>query len=278
MRKISFLAAALGAALISGLSTQASAAYISASGAYNGEADISGAPGKVSSSVYRIIGGNKYFTVSYKHTAYDFSGIDDPFDSLNYFAVDARYDDMFTSSWGFFSGLTLGTGFEDDIHLSDSYAISPRLGLSYKLDADTQVFVGGVVQFNEVDDQYLPVLGIKFGDESHKGWSGSIAYPATKVTYRPLDSLAFEGVFLTVRDLYQLSDDSNLINKGYIFEESYGVSAGVVYTPVKLFTLRAGLQSYFDREYKIYDAGGHELDSYDVDPSAGFYFNGSFNF
>ena len=90
--------------------------------------------------------------------------------------------------------------------------------------------------------------------------------------------LALEGTFLTVKDLYQLSDDSSILKKGYVFEEGYGVSGGVVLSPLKGMALRAGIQSYFDREYTYYDHGGNERGSVDVDPSVGFYANLSYGF
>lgn len=270
----------LTAALLSlGLCASAQAFYLNANGAYNGKSDIDGTGGaEVATSVYRLTLGNQYFTFGYKYTAYDFSGMDDPFDSLNYAFVDGRYDGKISSDFGYFAGLTLGMGFEDDIHLSDNYAVSPRAGISYKLTPGVDVFLGALAQFNEVDNQYLPIIGIKFGSESEMGWTGSIAYPATKVTYRPSPLYAFEGVFLTVREFYQLADDSSLQQKGYIFEESYGASVGVIFTPLKMLELRAGVQSFFDREYTLYNSGGHELASYDVDPSVGGYFNFNFKF
>lgn len=259
------------------LAQPAQALSVSGSGAYNGKADIDGAGGaEAASSEYRLILNSRYFSAALKHTEYDFSGIDDPFDSLDHFAVDGRYDGSITSDLGFFTGLTWAAGFEDDIHLGDNYAVTPRAGLSWQFNPQVRFFFGGLAQFNEVDNQYLPILGVMLGREGDLGWSGSIAYPATKVTYRPAETYAFEGVFLTVRDLYQLADDSRILPEGYIYEESYGVSLGAIITPIDLLELRAGVQSYFDREYTFYNAGGHEVASYDVDPSVGFY--GSVNF
>ena len=259
--------------------TSAQAFFINANGSFNGDADIDDLGGaEVSTSVYRLMAGNQYFTFAYKHTAYDFSGIDDPFDSLNYLALDGRYEGKFDGTWGYFTGLTLAMGFEDDIHVSDNYAVTPRIGMSYQIAKGTDVFLGALAQFNDVDNVYLPIVGIKFGSEQDLGWSGSIAYPATRVTYRPFKSFAVESTLLTVREVYQLADDSDLMPEGYIFEESYGLSAGIIYTPLDLLELRAGVQSFFDREYTLYDAGGDEIKSYDVDPSVGGYFNVNFRF
>lgn len=270
--------------LISGLTAAAAAAlcalpaqafYVNASGAYNGKADIDGG-GEASTAVYRLTVGGQYLTFFYKHTSWDFSGRDDPFDSLNYTGVDAHLDGSFSTNWGYFAGLTLAMGFEEDIHLEDNYAVTPRLGLSYQFLPGTRVFLGAAAQFNEVENQYLPIIGIEFGSQRDQGLTGSIAYPATRVTYRFNATWAVEGVFLTVRELCQLADDSSLLPQGYIFEESYGASAGVIVTPLEQLEIRAGLQSYFDREYTLYNKGGHEVASFDMDPSTGLY--GSVNF
>ena len=47
---------------------------------------------------------------------------------------------------------------------------------------------------------------------------------------------------------------------------------------LKGMSVRAGIQSYFDREYTYYDHGGNERSSVDVDPSVGFYANLSYGF
>ena len=119
---------------------------------------------------------------------------------------------------------------------------------------------------------------MQFGKEADLGWSGSIAYPATRVTYRPNETVAFEGVFLTVKETYQLADNSKVAAKGFVMEESYGVSAGIIYTPVKMLNIRAGVQSFFDREYTLYDKSGDEVASYDTDPSLGGYVTVGFAF
>ncbi len=276
MRKFSL---SLLAVALLGVCSSSQAFFVNANGSYNGKADIDGSGGaEMSSSVYRLTAGGQYLTFSVKHTEYDFSGIDDPVDSLDHVALDGHYDFSLTQDFGLFTGLTLAMGFEDEIHLSDNYAITPRAGVSYTFAGGNQIFLGALAQFNEVDNIYLPIAGIKFGSDSDLGFSGSLAYPATKVTYRPSAYYAFEGVFLTVRDLYQLADDSKLSPEGYIFEKSYGAALGVIVNPLQMLELRFGVQSFFDREYEIYDAGGHELASYDVDPAMGFYGNLNFKF
>ncbi|WP_303964298.1 hypothetical protein [Succinatimonas hippei] len=276
MKKFSVLALAAAAAFIG--SAEASF-WMNASGSHNSDADLSGAPGDVSISTYNIVGGYDFVTVGYKRTDYDFSSSSsDWYDSLNYLYVDLHHNFALNDTFGVFGGLTLASGFEDDFHFDDNYSISPRAGISISFTDRITGFAGAYAQFNEVDNKYLPILGVKIGNDSEKGLSGSIAYPATRINYRFNSMLALEGTFLTIKDLYQLSDDSSKLKKGYVFEEGYGVSGGVVLTPLKGMSVRAGIQSYFDREYTYYDHGGNERSSVDVDPSVGFYANLSYGF
>ena len=274
-----FGSCAFAIALAIGTTSAYANVWFNASASHNSDADLSGAKGDVSISTYNFAGGNDFVTVGYKRTDYDFSSsANDWYDALNYLYVDLRKDFPINTTLGVFGGLTLASGFEDDFHLQDNYAVSPRAGISYKFTPRITGFAGAYAQFNEVDNKFLPILGVKIGNDSEVGLSGSIAYPATRINYRFNKLFALEGSFLTIKDLYQLSDNSKLYKKGYVFEEGYGVSGGVVVTPIQGLSVRAGIQSYFDREYNYYDHGGNKQANVDVDPSVGFYTNLSYGF
>lgn len=267
-------ALALGLTLSSG----AFAYSLTASTSANAKADIDGG-GEMSSTVYNLNFVTEHFAFALKHTAYDYSGMAyDPVDSLTFLRFDVRDEGKISGPVNYFAGLSYGIGFEDDVHLSDNYSIMPRAGIGYEFSKSIQGFIGAAANFNEADNKFLPIIGIKIGNDSDHGLSGSIAYPATRVNYRVNEMLAFEGSLLTVKELYQLSDDSKLYRKGYVMEESYGAALGVIFNPLKSLTIRAGLQSYFDREYTIYTDGGNEIASYDADPSIGGYLNFGLNF
>lgn len=267
------------AAAVCALAGSAQAFFVNANTSYNGDADVKNSGGvEVNTTVYQVAAGTEHFTFLYKRTDYDFSGIDDPFDSLNRLVFDAHADGDFTDEWGWFGGLGLGFGFEDDFNADENYQIMPRLGVSYMLTPAIKGFLGAAANINEADNKFLPVIGIMFGRDSDMGLSGSIAYPATKVTYRFNPMFAVEGVFLTIKELYQLNDDSKLIRSGYVMEESYGASAGVVFTPIQLLTVKAGVHGYFDREYTFYNRHGSELGSEELDDCVGAYLNLSLAF
>lgn len=272
--KTGFNRCALAAAVLA-LSVPAHALFLNASSSFNGSTDVDGTNGEVATAIYHVMGGGEHFIVDLKRTDYDFDGAygvnGDPWDSLNRIFLDLRDEGQFNAQLGYFAGLGYAMGFEEDIHLSENYSLMPRAGLSWNFGDGIKAFFGAAANLNEADNKFLPVLGVQFGKDADLGWSGSVAYPATRVLYRPSETLAFEGVFLTVKETYQLADDSKVASEGFVMEESYGVSAGIIYTPVKMLNIRAGVQSFFDREYTLYDRDGDEFASYDTDPSLGGY-------
>lgn len=260
------------ASLLSGCAFAANATFFfNASTDYNSESDIKGTNEDVSISTYTISAGYNNHFLAYTRSDYDFS-TKWPFDSLNYLYYDYHDDFALSSSFAIFAGLGLGAGWESDFNLDDNYAISPRVGIGYNITDNVTLFAGATAQFNDVDNKYLPILGLEIGKDRYLGWSGAIAYPATKITYRFNDFWALQGTFLVTQKLYQLDADDY-----HVFEEGYGASAGVILTPIKQLNINVGAQGYFDREYTFYK-NGNEIGSYEVDPSVGLFAKANFVF
>lgn len=240
---------------------------------------IDGTDSKLSTRAYNISAGAKWWNVSYTRTDYDFSNISfDPFDTLNKFNIDLRYSNNFTSNINYSFGLGLGALYESDLDLSKSYNISPRATIGWNLTNGMTLFFGAVANFNKAENLFLPIVGLKLGNDSDKGWTGAVAYPATFVQYRFNSNWAFNTTFLTVRDVYHLDGKTATeIDDGYFREDSYGLSAGATYTFHKL-KVSGGVFSYFDRKFKLYDNNANEFASFDTDPTVGLYLRGSFVF
>ena len=255
------------------VSFSANAFYINATGSYDGKADLKDSNQDVEISSYRIFGGNEFLTLGYKKTEFDWSDGRYNLDSLNYLYADIHYGGAIAGNFTYHAGIGLSSGFEDDCNLPENYSISPRIAFGYKFNQDWEGFAGVATQFNEVENKFLPIIGVKYRDDGALGFSGSIAYPATKATYRFSQFLALNATMLVHQELYQLSDSSNISREGYIFDESVGTSFGVSITPLKMLTIDAGLNTYFNHEYTVYDKNGNELRSIEVDPSAGAYVN-----
>lgn len=258
-------------------------AKFSMSGDYTGtgSADIDGQNASLSTHSYGITASYNFVTFKARRTTYDFSNVEsDPFDELTKLQVTLHHKGNITSNISYLASLGLATLYEDDFDIADSYNIMPALALGWNFTNGMTAFFGAAANINAADNVYLPVIGLQLGDDKDRGWTGAIAYPATKVQYRFNPALAVNATFVTVRDTYHLDNDRSKGNwaDGYFREESYGTSIGATLTPVKHFTVSAGVVTYFNRQFKVYDNNGNKIESFDTDPALGGYLNASYAF
>lgn len=281
LSKLACAAAAVMALSFSSVAYTAPNFYVNTDVMASGDANINGTDTDLKTSSFGVNVGNEYMTIGYMHTEYNFSGSFDPFDSLNKFTVDLRTERALSTSLVGYAGVTLGTLFEDDISLGDSYSISPRLALGWTFMNGMTAYVGAYANLNAAENVFLPIVGLKIGEDSDRGWSGSIAYPATKVNYRFNKSWSADLTYLTINDTYYMGDDvarKGLLSEGFMREKSQGASIGVTWnTPLGL-VLSGGLFSYFDREFKLYDKDGNDFATFETDNCAGAYLRGSLYF
>lgn len=245
----------------------------------SGAADIDDSHGNdVKTTTYGIMGGNEFFTLGYKNTHYSFSGWE-PIDKLQMLFADIHYASNFNEHLGYFVGLELASGWEEDFSLSDNYSIRPRVGISYAIDRNFSLLLGVKANFNEADNRFIPIVGLKYRDPSEIGFSTLLGYPETTLQYRFNNYLALMGRFYAVnQDVYQLRSDSPMAPDGYLVEESMNGRLGLVFTPMQTFSISAGLDASFNREYKVYNEYGDELKSWETDTAWGGYVNFDVNF
>lgn len=243
------------------------------------EADIKGTNSNVQNSSFGFILGGSYndidYSVEYKRSEYDFSGSYEPFDALNKIAFDFSQDVSLSSHLQLYYGLNLGALFESSLALSDSYSVSPRAALGWNFYSNMTAYLGAYANFNAADNVFLPIVGLKIGNNSDMGWTGSIAYPETKLQYRFNRSLSADITYLTVRDTYYI--DSSY-GDAYFREESQGASIGATYNFTPKMHLSGGVFGYFDRELKFYNGSGDEIGTLDVDNNVGAYARFTFAF
>lgn len=245
---------------------------------FYGDSEFKNSNLKLSKNIYTISASNQYFSAIYKHTDYDFSNGYNYIDSSEHIYLDGRFDGSFNSSLGYFSGLSLGMGFEDEFDLSKNYNIAARAGLSYYFNPNIQGFLGVFAQHNRVENTFLPIIGIKVGSDQDRGWSGALAYPYTKLSYRFNSAFALEGTLITIKDLTHLSDNSRIVQDGYVFEESYAIGLKALYSPIKALNIAAGINYMFDSEYTLYNKDENEIASYETDGTVGFNLSLSYSF
>lgn len=279
-----FTTVASGVALAVLLSLSAnSQAKLSFSADYTGtgDADIDGQSSSLRTHSYGFNVGYDFIDFTARRTTYDFSGVEsDPFDELTKLQITLHHKGNITSNISYLASLGLGALYEDDLDLSESYNVSPTLALGWNFTNGMTAFVGATANLNPADNVYLPVIGLQLGEDKDKGWTGAIAYPATRVQYRFNPTLAVNATFLTVRDTYHLDDDKSKGNwaDGYFREESYGASFGATVTPIQHLTFSVGVNTYFNRQFKVYDNDGNKIESFDTDPTYGGYFNVNYSF
>lgn len=282
INKFSFSAVAVALSLsLSSIACAVPSYNLSVDGMFSNDADLKGTDSSVKTSSVGFSLSNQYFTVAYKNSSYDFSGDVDPFSSLHKLTFDARYEAYFATNLKYYLGLNVGTLFEDDISLSDSYLLSPRVALGWTFMKGWTVYGGAYANLNAADNIFLPIVGLQIGNDSDLGWSGAIAYPETKIQYRFNRSLAADLTYLTVCDTYYISNSVDHKGKdtdGYYREEAQGASLGVTYSFNDTMHLSGGVFSYFDRELKFYDNSGDETISLDADDNVGAYARFSFSF
>lgn len=280
--KLNHVAASAALAIILGLGAQANA-QLSLSTEYigTGDADIDGQSSSLSTKSYGIRANYNFVSFSAHKTTYDFSGVEsDPFDDLTKLELTFHHKGNFSSNLAYLASLGFGALYEDSLDLSESYNITPTLAFGWNFANGMTAFFGATANLNAADNVYLPVIGLQLGEDKDHGWTGAIAYPATRVQYRFNPSLAVNATFLTIRDTYHLDDDKSKGEwaDGFFREESYGTSIGAVYSPIKHLNLSAGVVTLFNRQFKVYDNDGNKIDSFDTDAAFGGYANISYSF
>lgn len=245
------------------------------------DADIDGQNASLSTHSYGLKANYNFVSFQARRTTYDFSNVEsDPFDELTKLQLSFYHKGQITSNISYLGNLGLGILYEDNFDVSKSYAVTPSLAIGWDFSNGMTAFFGASANLNAADNVYLPVIGLQLGNEKEQGWTGAIAYPATRVQYRFNPQLAVNATFLTIRDTYHLDDEADKGSwaDGYFREESYGTSVGAIFSPIKHLQLSAGIVSFFNRQFKVYDQNGNKIESFDTDPALGGYANISYSF
>lgn len=237
---------------------------------------IAGAPVKghgaeVSRQIYALSAGYGPVGLRYKHTAYDFSGSESYISGTEQLVIDVRYGGELDRGWGWFAGAGYGIGYEEDLHFSENWQVLLAAGVSAPLGGSTHGYLGAATILNEADNKYTPIIGVRFGSPQDLGWSGGIAYPYTRATYRFDQIWAVELSYNSTKDLIQLRDDSPLAPRGYVMEESNDLGLQVNVSPDRSLHLHAGIKYYFSREHELFNSAAGSLGEYELDPAWGIY-------
>lgn len=274
MFRFSSAAAACAAAVMCILPAVSSAASVSADYIGLSDADIDGTSSSLGTHAFGMRADFSNVSLILRDTVYDFGNVEtDPFDDLKKAEVLLRHNGHLATNIAYFTSLGLGVNFEEDVTLSDTYAVTPTAAVGYDFKSGITLFAGLTANLNAADNIILPVLGIKFGDDRDLGWTGSVAFPETKAQYRFSERWAADLSFVTVNDTYHIDNDGKKGEwaDGFFREESYGASLGATFTPAKNIRLSCGMMTMFNRTFKVYDNNGNKISSFDTDAAFGGY-------
>ena len=145
---------------------------------------------------------------------------------------------------------------------------------SYEL----KLHLGAVGLISPVRPLVLPLVGVEWGNEQDFGLSATVGFPGTRVQYRFNELLAARMAARWDRDIYRLSNDSDVAKKGYMEESGYTGGAYLDITPINNLKFTVGAELLFDRQLRLYDKGGDEFSKTDVDRSLGAVIRASYSF
>ena len=239
------------------------------------EFDDGGEAGTVATAVK---GGFQWLGLEYARTDYSWSKkerlpfgdhSDDPWDTLHSLTLSSEHDGMFDHEWGWVAGVAVEAAYEDE--LSGSVGVDAYGGGIYVLNEDTRLLFGLAVSGHETGVGFLPLLMVDwdFVDESGTGWYAALGIPQTMLGY------SFSNAFSLTLELgkedgtYRLADDSKVLGKGYVGHEEMDISLSAAWKPWGNVTFTLGPCYRFSRSMTLYDKGGEEKESYDLDNALG---------
>lgn len=277
MKKVLF---ALSAGALLAFQSAHAQFYLDASANGIVDSDVDALGQDVQQQDYKFAAGWNFIGFKYKHTVYDFSGNTKWLTHSDQFVIDLHHEGYFSGNdgMGYFGGIGYGIGFEEDVHMNEAYFIPARVGVSIPLDSTLTGYIGAGANWNQADNKYIPIVGVKIGDPRDNGWHGGIAYPYTKIAYRFNPQWQVEARYDAVKEVTQLRDRSPLSQGGYLLEESSSAGLQVTWNPISTLSLYAGGKYFFDRDYDVYDQGGNCIYSTSVDEALGGYVGARFDY
>jgi|GEM_PF-925238 len=202
----------------------------------------------------------------------DFStGSNDPWDTLHRFSLGYDHKGKINRQWGYTGAITLTSAFENQ--MDDSYGTAIRGGLMYLYDENLQFMFGARLFKNHIRSSFMPFLGLSYKRlaEDGTGVFMTLGAPGSEVGYVFSEESKIRFNFGVDGRTYRLSDDSTVVESGYM--ETSAMQLGLYYDwkPTKAFSLSVGPEYSFGREMKFFDDNGDRVgDAEKQDAAAGF--------
>ena len=206
---------------------------------------------------------------------------DDPWSELRAVGLKLSHFGALDRKFRYFIGGRLSSSYEQGA--SGLLGVGAYGGLLYGVSRRWQLSFGMGISHNKVNTNVLPMFGLSWnrgpgGGAAVKGWSASIGFPETSVSYRFNPEVALRLGLSFDKDIYRLSGGSTAQPDGYLETQDAILGLYLDLNPTKRFKVILGVQGNFAREMVLYDRDERHVRTYDLDPAWGGVLNLALSF
>ena len=186
-----------------------------------GKADIKGGPAELGYSEFRANARYKGFDAGYELRDYTWSRTDglpfapgwrDPFNEMHTLWLGYEHRGRINRRWGWRAYGRVSSSFEDDIPGLPNALLGA--GVSYAPGNGFIIMAGLFASYNEADQFYLPYAGLVYRPLAKDGFSGSLGFPFSRLSYHLTQKLTLTMRTGFIRRTYKLADDNPVESKG----------------------------------------------------------------
>lgn len=243
--------------------------YLSDAGFENFDASV-----KTSKQKMRI--NNDMFGFSYSRWEYDWERADTlpfykgktPIESMQRVKLHANLPVFINEEWFMLNVVNVNATYEKEFN--NAFGAGVLSFLSYKVDEQHAIQMGAFANYHPVKTLALPVLGYTYRLREKEGLSVLLGFPRAYVGYKLSPNLLFNAGMVYSQAVIRLADDSGIEEGGYIEAKDFQSNIGLRYEWNEQLELSGDLLYAFKRDFAIFDHQADEIESYSIEPSAGF--------
>ena len=243
--------------------------YLSDAGFENFDASV-----KTSKQKMRI--NNDMFGFSYSRWEYDWERADTlpfykgktPIESMQRVKLHANLPVFINEEWFMLNVVNVNATYEKEFN--NAFGAGVLSFLSYKVDEQHAIQMGAFANYHPVKTLALPVLGYTYRLREKEGLSVLLGFPRAYVGYKLSPNLLFNAGMVYSQAVIRLADDSGIEEGGYIEAKDFQSNIGLRYEWNEQLELSGDLLYAFKRDFTIFDHQADEIESYSIEPSAGF--------
>lgn len=231
--------------------------------------------GSVKTYKQKIQINNDIVGFSYSRWDFDWSNENDlpfyrgktPIESMQSIRLFANWPVPLNDKWFMLNSVNVNATYEKEY--SGSFGAGISSFFSYRLDEDHSIQLGAFANYHSVKTLVLPVMGYSYRAREKDGLQMVLGFPRAYVGYHIRPDLLLNAGMVYSQAVIRLADDSGIEPKGFSEAKDYQANLGFRYEINKDFELNVDLLYAFKRDFTIYDQNANEVDSYNIEPSAG---------